>query len=529
MAPSSPPHPLLEMRAIRKSFAGTEVLHGVDLSLSAGEVLALLGENGAGKSTLMKILNGDYWKDSGEIFLDGKALDLRAPRDAQRAGIRVVYQELNDAPDLCAAENILLGRLPRRARWFPASLAVDWSAAHRRAGQVLSELNADFPPQRSMRRLSVGQRQVVEIAKALSASTAARVLVMDEPTAALTPREVDVLFDTIASLRRQGVGIIYISHRLDEVQRVAQRVMVLRDGHVAGIVDAAATSRREIVKMMVGRDVTPPPPAAPASSAPSAPPEASAPPETASQPAPSRSAPAIDVSNLSRSGAFESVSFAVHPGEIIGLFGLLGAGHLDVTRVLFGDSAPDSGEVHLAGRRVIIRSPRQARRAGIGLVAEDRKTDGLIPAMSVADNLLLAHWSAVAAAGVVSRRRQLRRAREWVARLGVRLKSGVRQPIETLSGGNQQKVILARWLEAGVGVLLLNEPTRGVDVGARADIYALLAELRGKGLAVVVCSSDLEEILEIADRIIVFAKGRRVAEFDRRQASRVSLLAAAAL
>ncbi|MEO6435693.1 MAG: ATP-binding cassette domain-containing protein, partial [Tepidisphaeraceae bacterium] len=252
--PTLSPPPLLEMRQIRKSFSGSEVLHGVDLTLHGGEVLALLGENGAGKSTLTKILNGDYAKDAGQIVLDGRPVELRSPRDAQRAGIRVIYQELNDAPDLSAAENVLLGQLPRRARMFPGSLMVDWSKVHDRAATVLAGLNADFPPDRSMRRLSVGQRQIVEIAKALSGSTRARILVMDEPTAALTPREVDVLFHTVASLRRQGVGIIYISHRLDEVQRVAQRVMVLRDGNVAGVVGAADVSRREIVSMMVGRD-----------------------------------------------------------------------------------------------------------------------------------------------------------------------------------------------------------------------------------------------------------------------------------
>ena len=507
----SPP-PLLEMRGIRKSFAGTEVLHGVDLQLGAGEVLALLGENGAGKSTLIKILNGDYTKDAGQILLAGRPVEFRAPRDAQQAGIRVIYQELNDAPELSAAENVLLGQLPRRARWF-----VDWPRALRRAGEVLAALNADFPPQRPMRRLSVGQRQLVEIAKALAvdpagSTSAARVLVMDEPTAALTPREVDVLFETIGSLRRQGVGIVYISHRLDEVRRVAQRVMVLRDGSVAGVVAASEVGRGDIVRMMVGRDVK----------------RRAGQVEAATPPARREGAAALGVSRLSRGRAFHDVTFDVRPGENVGLFGLLGAGHLEVTRALFGADPADAGEVQVNGVPVSIRSPRGAMRHGIALVSEDRKLDALVPVMSVADNLMLANWSAVATAGIVSPSRQLARAREWVGRLGVRLKSGVRQPIATLSGGNQQKVILARWLEAGVKVLLLNEPTRGVDVGARADIYALLDELRAKGLAVVVCSSDLEEILDVSDRILVFAKGRLVAQFDRTNADQESLLASAA-
>lgn len=498
--------PLLEMRGIRKSFAGTEVLHGVDLHLQCGEVLALLGENGAGKSTLIKILNGDYSKDGGEIVLEGVPAEFRSPRDAQRAGIRVIYQELNDAPDLSAAENVLLGHLPRRAGIF-----VDWPEAKRRAAEVLAALNADVSADAPMRRLSVGQRQIVEIAKALSASgeaSRARILVMDEPTAALTPREVDVLFDTIGSLCRQGVGIIYISHRLEEVRRIAQRVMVLRDGNVAGVVNAGEVSRQDIVTMMVGREVSH------ASIEPSRP--------------KIDALPALEVLHLSRAGAFDDVSFSVQPGETVGLFGLLGAGHLGVTRAIFGADAADSGQIKVRGVATTIHSPRHAKRQGIGLVSEDRKVEALIPAMSVADNTMLSHWRAAASAGFVSRRRQSARVQHWVERLGVRLKSGLRQPIATLSGGNQQKVILARWLEAGVRVLLLNEPTRGVDVGARADIYALLAELRREGLAVVVCSSDMEEILEVSDRILVFAKGKLVEQFDRAAADQVSLLAAAA-
>ena len=503
------PPPLLEMRGIRKSFSGTEVLHGVDLRLERGEVLALLGENGAGKSTLIKILNGDYSGDSGEIVLDGVPLELRSPRDAQRAGIRVIYQELNDAPDLSAAENVLLGHLPRRS-----AFRVDWVEAKRRAEEVLSALNADFSADQPMRRLSVGQRQVVEIAKALSATNRAKVLVMDEPTAALTPREVDVLFGTIDSLREQGVGIIYISHRLDEVRRVAQRVMVLRDGNVTGVVGATEVSRRDIVRMMVGRDVEAEDSATPAS--------------PAQAPSAADEQPALDVKGFSRAGAFEDVSFSLRPGEIVGMFGLLGAGHLSVTRSLFGVEPADEGRVFVNGVHTAIRSPRDARRLRIGLVSEDRKVEGLIPAMSVADNITMAHWRGVSSAGVLDRRAQADRAHHWIERLGIRMKAGVRQPIAALSGGNQQKVLLARWLEAQVRVLLLNEPTRGVDVGARADIYGLLGELRAKGLAVAVCSSDLEEVLNVSDRVLVFAKGRLVAEFDRQQATRETLLGAAA-
>jgi ribose transport system ATP-binding protein len=506
------------MRSIRKSFAGIEVLHGVDLTLHSGEVLALLGENGAGKSTLVKILNGDYTKDAGQIVLDGEAMDFSSPRDAQHAGIRVIYQELNDAADLSVTENVLLGQLPRKGNAFPFSTMIDWNAARARANAVLASLKADFSMDWPMRRLSVGQRQIVEIAKALSATTKARVLVMDEPTAALTPREVEVLFKTIESLRAQGVGIIYISHRLDEVRQVAQRVMVLRDGNVAGVVDADAP-RREIVRMMVGRDVGPQ--GGGLSSA-----EAVTGRELPQQNWGSR--PALEVKQISLPRAFRNVSFTLRGGEILGMFGLLGAGHLQVTRALFGIRRLTSGEVFVQGRRARIDSPRSARRHGIGLVSEDRKMEAIVPMMSVADNLMYSHWPAVARGGVISLRNQTARAKGWVQKLGVRVKSGVQQPIATLSGGNQQKVILARWLEAGVKILLLNEPTRGVDVGARSDIYTVIDQLRRDGLAVIVCSSDLEEILEVSDRVLVFARGQIVSEFARSNATEENLLAAAA-
>ena len=459
----------------------------------------------------MKILNGDYTKDSGEIRLDGDPVTFRSPRDAHRAGIRVIYQELNDAPDLSAGENVLLGQLPRKTMRFPGSVFVDWRAAKHKSADVLATLNADFSASRLMRRLSVGQRQVVEIAKALSAPTPARVLVMDEPTAALTPREVDVLFQTIASLRKQGVGIIYISHRLDEIRQVAQRVMVLRDGNVAGVLSASEASREQIVRLMVGRTIAQESTLAPSPQLPN-----------------SHDPAALEVINLSRHDAFEHISFDVRPGETIGLFGLLGSGHLEVNRALFGIKPADSGEIRLHGKPVELTSPRKAKRLGIGLVPEDRKVEAIVPQMAVADNLMFANWPAVATTGIVSRRRQMEKAKTWISRLRVHLKSGPTQPIATLSGGNQQKVILARWLEAGIRILLLNEPTRGVDVGARADIYALLAKLREEGLAVIVASSDLEEVLEVSDRIFVFAKVKIVATFDRNSATQESLLAAAA-
>ena len=491
------------MRGIRKSFSGVEVLHGVDLTLHRGEVLALMGENGAGKSTLMKILNGDYVRDGGEILLDGKLVEFKSPHDAEAAGVRVIYQELNYAPELSVAENVLMGHLPRRAGPLGA-FTVDWPEAFRRAEEILSTLKAGIDPRELVGRLSVGKQQLVEIAKALSSK--ARILVMDEPTAALTSREVHLLFDTIASLRAQGVGIVYISHRLDEVEQVSQRVNVLRDGKAVGDVTMADVTRGDIVRMMVGREL-----------------EAMYPPRHGVP-----GEPVLEVSHLTRPNQFEDVSFSVKAGEIVGLYGLLGAGQMEVIRALFGSPAAASGQIQVAGNPVKVASPQEAKRNGIGLVSEDRKREGLVLGMSVADNLTLGNWEAISRGGVFQPRREQERAAHWTERLGIRVRHGVTQSVGTLSGGNQQKVVLARWLEANTRVLLLAEPTRGVDVGARADIYSVLEELREQGLALVLVSTDMEEVLALSDRILVFNHRHIITEFDRTTATQETLLAAAA-
>ena len=486
------------MRGIRKSFSGVEVLHGVDLTLHSGEVLALMGENGAGKSTLMKILNGDYIRDDGEILIDGNVANFASPRDAEVAGVQMIHQELAYAPDLSVAENVLMGHLPRRGGFM-----VDWPAAHAATSQVLARLKADFSSRDIIGKLSVGQQQLVEIAKALSRE--ARILVMDEPTAALTSREVSLLFETIAGLRAQGVGIVYISHRLDEVEEIADRVAVLRDGVAVGEQKMSEVSRAQIVHMMVGREV-----------------------EThASAREINERETVLQVTNLTRPRHFEDVSFGVRAGEIVGLYGLLGAGQSEVLRSLFGSPPAASGEIAVLGNRVFIGSPPDAIGAGIGLVSEDRKREGLILGLSVADNLTLGNWDVVAKNGVLDRNIELERTAHWTQRLGIRAR-GPSQPVGTLSGGNQQKVVLARWLEAGTKVLLLAEPTRGVDVGARADIYGVLEELRERGLALVMVSTDMEEVLALSDRILVFTRGRIAREFGRAQATQELLLASAA-
>jgi len=492
----------LQMRDIRKSFSGVEVLHGVDFRVEAGEVVALMGENGAGKSTLMKILGGDYARDGGDILLSGDPVEFRSPRDAAKAGVRVIYQELNSAPELSVAENVLMGHLPRRQGTL-GMLSIDWRSAWNQTEQILASLGTDMDPRTLVGRLSVGEQQLVEIAKALS-TPGARILVLDEPTAALTSREVARLFQTIASLRASGVGIIYISHRLDEVERIADRVTVLRDGVVAGDAPMTALSRREIVRLMVGRDV-----------------------ETLY---PTRvgelGEPILRVVGLGRGRAFEDVSFEVRAGEILGLYGLMGAGQSEVARAMFGSPPAVSGDIQVMGRAVKAASPAAAKGAGIGFVSEDRKVEGLVLGLSVADNLTLGNWNSISRMGVISPAREQARAGHWMKVLGVRARDSS-QTVGTLSGGNQQKVVLARWLEAGTRVLVLCEPTRGVDVGARADIYTVLETLRAQGLAIVMVSSDIEEMLALCDRTLVFRRGHVVREFARENTTQELLLAAA--
>ena len=491
-------NPLLVMRGIRKSFSGVEVLHGVDLTLHSGEVLALMGENGAGKSTLMKILNGDYIRDGGEISIDGQIANFASPRDAENAGVQMIHQELAYAPDLSVAENVLMGHLPRKG-----GFRVDWPAAHAATAQVLKRLKADFSSRDIIGNLSVGQQQLVEIAKALSRE--ARILVMDEPTAALTSRGVSLLFETIGGLRAQGVGIVYISHRLDEVEAISDRVAVLRDGVAVGEQPMNAVSRAQIVHMMVGREVE----------------------SHAQSRGVNNREIVLQVNNLTRPNRFKNVNFEVRAGEIVGLYGLLGAGQMDVMRALFGSPPAASGEIAMNGQGVKIGSVPDAIRAGIGLVSEDRKREGLVLGLSVSDNLTLGNWNIVAKNGVLNHKVELQRTAHWTELLGIRAR-GPSQPVGTLSGGNQQKVVLARWLEAGTKVLLLAEPTRGVDVGARADIYGVLEELRERGLALVMVSTDMEEVLALSDRVLVFARGRIAREFGRAEATQELLLASAA-
>ena len=493
------------MKGIAKAFYGVKVLQDVPLTLSRGEVLALLGENGAGKSTLIKILNGDYQMDVGEIRLDGAPVHFREPRDAEAHGIRMIYQELHYAADLSVAENLYLGSLPRGTGPLGRYL-VDWQRTREQAKAALALLNIDIDPDTLMRDLTVVERQIVEIIKAVQAD--AKILVMDEPTAALTPPEVEMLFEIVRRLRAKGVAIIYISHRLDEIFQIAQRVTVLRDGRHVATRPISEMSPASLVEMMIGREIE----------------------SRHIQPAPlsQERKTALEVSHLSKVGVFEDVSFRVHEGEIVSIFGLLGSGQIGLTRAIFGAERYDDGSVAIYGETKQIRRTKDGKNAGIGFVPIDRKVRGLVLGMSVRKNTTLSNWQKLSRLSFFQTPKERQHTKEWVDALGIRMAGGMEVPVRFLSGGNQQKVVLARWLEADVKVLILNEPTWGVDVGARSDIYDQLERLAEQGLAILVVSSDIQEVLSISHRILTLYKGRLTAEFLHEDATQDVVLTAAA-
>jgi ribose transport system ATP-binding protein len=499
--------PLLRMTAISKSFFGVRVLHEVDLDLQGGEVLALMGENGAGKSTLIKILNGDYAMDAGSIELSGEPVHFSLPRDAEEAGIRMLYQELHYAPDLSVAENMAIGQLPR-ANGLLGGLVVDRRKMVRQAAEHLELLGVDVDPRARMRDLAVVERQIVEIVKAVSAD--ARILVMDEPTAALTPKEVNLLFDLVRDLKRRGVGIIYVSHRLDEIFELADRVLVLRDGRKVAARPVAEVTPASLVDMMIGRELE----------------ERRRDDRRASRSGAAQ--PILEVRGLSRRGEFHDVDLTVWPGEIVGMFGLLGSGQVPLSRAIYGATKADAGTLLVDGVEAKIASPGDAKRAGLGFVPADRKGSSLILEMSVRENITLSNWSRLATLGFFRQRLESDRTRSWIDRLGIRMAGGPETKVRLLSGGNQQKVVLARWLEADVRMLILNEPTWGVDVGARSDIYDQLEALAARGLGVLIVSSDIQEVLAVSHRVLTIYRGRLTGEFRGDSAPREAVLAAAA-
>lgn len=490
--------PLLEMEHVRKVFPGVTALDDVDFTLMPGEVHALIGENGAGKSTLIKIIAGLYRPDGGSMRVGGQPVEFRSPADSIAHRIKVVYQELDLVPDMSVAENVFLGGYPKTK-----SGLVDWQALNNQTVELLGQLGLEISPQTPVGELKVAEQQLVEIARALSRQ--AQIVIMDEPTSALSPEEVNRLFGVVEQLRQLGVGIIYVSHKLDEIYRIADRVTVFRDGRRVVTKPINETTPQDLVNWMVGReleDLYPKSPTTPG-------------------------APLLEVRNLS-GGGLHDINFTVHAGEVVGVFGLMGAGINTLGRALFGASDRSKGEVIVDGQPVKANSPSDAMQKGMGLLTEDRKGDGLVLPLSVKDNMTLASLKRFATFAWLHPSRESKEASDYVSRLSIKTPS-LRQKVRLLSGGNQQKVLMARWMMRDPKVLILAEPTRGIDVGSKAEIYRLIDEMAHRGLAILFMSTEIPEVLGIADRIIVMREGRITAEFSRAEATQERLVEAAAV
>jgi ribose transport system ATP-binding protein len=490
---------ILQMKGISKAFPGVQALDRVDFEVAAGEVMALVGENGAGKSTLMKILSGAYRKDEGQTLLNGKQVEIESPRHAQELGIAIIYQEFNLAPNQTVAANIFVGREPRHSGL--ARLLVDRRKMVEEAQIHLDNVGARVSAATLVRDLSVAEQQMVEVAKALAVD--AQVIVMDEPTSALGEDEVERLFEIISALKEKGIGIVFITHRLEEVFRVADRVTVLRDGRRVGGMTIGEATPAKIINLMVGRELT----------------------EMFHKAEAEIGTPVLEVKGLTRSGSVEDVGFSLRRGEILGFAGLVGAGRTETLRLLFGADRRDSGEIYVDGKPVRIHSPVDALSAGIGLVPEDRGTEGLVLNLSVLRNVVLPTLDRHAKAGVWMDGHGLRdTAEEYVEDLDIKTPS-LEQKAIFLSGGNQQKVVVAKWLATEPRVLIMDEPTRGIDVGAKAEVHSIMTELAQAGVAIIMASSELPEILGMSDRILVMCEGRVAAILDRDEADQETIMA----
>lgn len=489
--------PVLALEGVSKSFGAVRALRGVSLRLYAGEAHALAGENGAGKSTLIKALAGVHRPDAGTVLLDGDPVEFHGPADARDAGIAVIYQEPTLFPDLSVAENIFVGRQPRRSLG-----RVDHRAVRRAAAGLFERLGVDLDPDQPARGLSIADQQLVEIAKALSFD--ARVLIMDEPTAALTGAEVARLFGVVRTLRAEGAAVLFISHRLEEIFALCQRVTTLRDGALISSEPLEGLSEDDLVRRMVGRDLD----------------------ELYPKQRTEVGEVALNVSRLTREGVFTDVSFEVRRGEIVGLAGLVGAGRSEVARAVFGVDRFDAGEVEVLGRKLRSGAPSLAMAAGLALVPEDRRAQGLVMDMSIERNIGLTGFATTTRAGLMNRSAERDRAVDWAVKLQVKY-ARLADVVGTLSGGNQQKVVLAKWLATSPQVLIVDEPTRGIDVGTKAEVHRLLSSLAAEGVAVLMISSDLPEILGMADRVLVMHEGRLAAEIPRSEATEETVMAAA--
>jgi ribose transport system ATP-binding protein len=490
------PSPFLQLEGIVKRFPGVLALNDVGFEVRAGEVHALLGENGAGKSTLIKTISGVYHADAGEIRIDGRPVHLRNPHDAQALGISTIYQEFTLAPDMTVAENIFLGREPLKLR---ALSIVDRKALIRQTHDVLSSLDLEIDPEATVKHLGVAQQQMVEIAKALSLD--ARLIIMDEPTATLTSHEIERLFEAIARLKQRQVALIYVSHRLDEVKAVCDRATILRDGTFVATVPVASTTVDEMIRLMVGRDLK------------------DKFPKVKSEPREEM----LRVEQLTRKGELHGVSFNVRRGEIVGIAGLVGSKRTETARAIFGADPIDRGRILLRGKPVSVRTPGDAIEHGIALVPEDRKRQGIFATLSVWENVVLSALRRFSRRGILDVRREKQRAQEFVASLRIATPDLEKRVLD-LSGGNQQKVVIAKWLNTNAEVFLFDEPTRGIDVGGKIEVYKLMGELISRGAAIVMISSELPEILGLSDRILVMREGRICGEFDRADATEEKIL-----
>lgn len=492
---TSHPNPILRVNNLTKTFSGVKALDSVQLTVRRGEVHALMGENGAGKSTLMKILVGLETPDSGDIVFDENDLPISQVRDVANRGIAMVHQEMMVVPDLTVAQTIFLGRETngRLFSWLNDRTLTE------RAGKLLTQMGMTMRPNAKMKSLSVAEKQMVEIAKAVSNN--ARVIIMDEPTSALSEKEVTTLFGLIKSLTTEGVAIIYISHKMDEIFAIADTITVLRDGQYIGTYPAADLDEQALITKMVGRQID--------------------------QLFPSQTAPTtnkvLSVKHLSRQNQFSDVSFDVHEGEVLGIAGLMGAGRTEVARVLYGLDHADEGEIYFKGEPIQLRSPQEAIRKGIGYVSEDRKEFGFIPRLSVKQNLTLISLRKFARSGFVREAAEADVAQTMANRLKIKA-TNLNQSVMYLSGGNQQKVVIGNVLLSSPSLIILDEPTRGIDIGAKAEIYTLISRLKADGIAIILISSELPELLGLSDRILVLSKGKQTALLATKAANQETLM-----
>ena len=482
--------PILYMQNITKTFPGVIALDAVDFNLMRSEVHALVGENGAGKSTLIKILSGAIPKTSGEIYINEEQIEITNPLQAQSLGIAVIYQELMLAPTLSVAENILLGRFPLRSKFF-----IDKKKLFTKAKHLTTMLGLQIDLNLPLQLLTIAQQQMIEVAKALSLN--AQIIIMDEPSAVLTPHELEKLFQVISQLKKEGVSFIYISHRLDEIFRIADRVTVLRDGQVQGTQFTSDVKKSQIIKMMVGREIKS---------------------IKAEDNIKQSKKVILEVRDLSSASLSHPINLKLYQGEMLGIAGLVGAGRSELVSAIFGVNKKLSGQIYIAGKPVTINSPVDAVKCGLGFVPEDRKNQGLLSDMSVSENITITNLKHITSGWFIKKRKEVETTNSLVDRLKIRL-SSIRQNINSLSGGNQQKVILGRWLDSNARIIIFDEPTRGIDVAAKSQIHQLMKQLIRQGVSIIMISSELPEILEMSDRIVVMHEGRITGELKREEAT----------